>query len=280
MPYLLLLSALFCNVFLAITDKQSSGYINSRQIVFFSFHKTILCAFFALFLLPFENFQINIAGILISVFAGIFHCASVISIMRCLKSCDAVFVNIIMSAGIIVPSLLGWVILDDTVNLFKIFCLVFLIFSLACILNLKKGGRLKAGLLSLLFVCYGMLMVMQKLFPIYSPEGSKALFSVIMYSVSAIILAVFLRKEIRTKPNYQKPLKAFLLLAAILNLVINILLPTVSAWFEASVTFPVVHGAKLVIITLISPFLWKEKLSLVQIIFCFVAIACICGLSI
>ena len=39
MPYLLLLSALFCNVFLAITDKQSSGYINSRQIVFFSFHK-------------------------------------------------------------------------------------------------------------------------------------------------------------------------------------------------------------------------------------------------
>ena len=116
--------------------------------------------------------------------------------------------------------------------------------------------------------------------PLPSSKVSFKSFFAFLIGSQAIILAVFLRKEIRTKPNYQKPLKAFLLLAAILNLVINILLPTVSVWFEASVTFPVVHGAKLVIITLISPFLWKEKLSAVQIIFCFVAIACICGLSI
>lgn len=281
MVYISILTTLLINIGLAIVDKQSSTKLtNSFEVFSFSLYKTMLCALFSIVLLPFDNLYINIRGILIALFAGIFHASSVVLIMQCLKCNKTVHVNLFMTSGIILPSIFGWIFWKESITLLKIICLILTVFSLKVMLNVKMDRNKGIKLLLVMFFCFGMLMVMQAMYPKYCVNGSKLLFSAIMYGVSAVILGIIVHSRVKTIQSFDKSANILLITAAIFNLLINILLTSLSGKLDSSVVFPFVHGLKLVALMLLSPTLWKEKLTAQQIISGFVAIVCISLLSI
>lgn len=272
-----LLSALAINIFLAFVDKLSVNEIEDGNEVFiFSMYKTLLCGIFALVTLPLGNMNINVVGVVIAVGAGIFHASSVVLIMQCLKQSRMVYVNLFIVAGMIIPAVFGWVLMNQSFSISQVICLTFLIFSFVGILNVKNESKINLKLFIYLFISYGMLMLMQAMFPQYCEKGSKLLFSVIMYGFSFMILVIFIKIKGMKMLKMRGKLKVFLTISAILNLAINVILTTVSGVLDAVIVFPVVHGLKFVIITLLSPFIVKEKLNAIQIAGCFVAIVCIC----
>lgn len=101
-----------------------------------------------------------------------------------------------------------------------------------------------------------------------------------MYGISAVILGVTAKIKVKQRQVFCLRLSVLLVSAAVLNLFVNVMLTMLSAKLSASVVFPVVHGLKLVIITLFSSLLWKEKLTFTQITGSLIAVMCICMLSI
>lgn len=275
MDLLGLISALLCNTSLAIIDKASSSMIKNRDAVLpFSFFKTLMCAFFAMLLLPFNKQYINGIGVTVSVLAGVFHALSVVLIMHCLRNSPAVYVNLFMASGILMPTAFDWIFVYGKIRIFEFLLLIGIIISLSLVLNFKKA-KSSVVLLSVMFICYGMLMVTQGAFPKVCENGNKTLFSAVMYGSSALMLGcVCLFKRFSLKFNGK--LTTLGLVAAILNLTINILLTTLSAKLPSSAVFPAVHGLKLVAITLLSAVLWKEKLTIKQLIGSFMTIVCVC----
>lgn len=273
MDIILLVLALLCNTSLALLDKASGNLIKKDEVLSFSFYKTLLCAIFAVLLLPFGEHHISSVGVLVSVGAGLFHALSVVLIMHSLRKNPAVYVNLFMASGILLPTVCDWIFVYGKVNIIEFLLLVCVIASLSLVLNLKKG-KSNIGLLCLMFLCYGMLMVMQGVYPKVC-DGSRVLFSVIMYGSSSLMLgAVCLFGKKRA--HIPQKLKMFGAVAAVLNLAINILLTTLSAALPSSAVFPAVHGLKLVAVTLLSPFLWSERLSAKQIVGAFLTIILVC----
>ncbi|MBE6650180.1 MAG: hypothetical protein E7613_02585 [Ruminococcaceae bacterium] len=273
MDILLLVLALLCNTSLALLDKASGNLIKKDEVLSFSFYKTLLCAIFAVLLLPFGEHYISSVGVLVSVGAGLFHALSVVLIMHSLRKNPAVYVNLFMASGILLPTVCDWIFVYGKVNIIEFLLLVCVIASLSLVLNLKKG-KSNIGLLCLMFLCYGMLMVMQGVYPKVC-DGSRVLFSVIMYGSSSLMLGsiCFLGKK---RAYIPQKLKMFGAVAAVLNLAINILLTTLSAALPSSAVFPAVHGLKLVAVTLLSPFLWSERLNAKQIVGAFLTIILVC----
>jgi len=281
MPYAGLLIALTVNIALALTDKRTSKDISgSAQVIGFSFYKTVSCALLSLALLPVYGFYISPTGVVISALAGIFHAASVVLIMESLKRNEGLSVNLFMSAGVIVPTILGWVIWDQALNGAKIISFLVLFLALRLMLGIKKLQVSSITLLSTMLLFYGLLMLTQAAFPKYCESESRALFSLIMYSTSALILFIVLKVKRCECFRLNKSLRLLLVLAAVLNLTINLLLTHLSSELDASVVFPAVHGLKLVFITLLSSLIWKERLSLLQMVGSFLSILCVCILSI
>lgn len=275
-----LASALLCNLALALIDKRTSGLVEGKNgILSFSFLKTLLCAVLAVLILPFGVHQMGKTGLLIGLFAGLFHASSVLLIMRSLQCAPAALVNLIMSAGILCPVTVGWCFLQDRATVWKVLALLLLIGSLGVVLKCQKGQKSTVKLLVPLFFSYGMLMVAQNLFPRLCPDDSSRVFSLVMYGVSAGILGVAARLRVREKPVIGKQLKWLAVTVAAANLAINLLLVMLSAQLDASVVFPVVHGLKLVVLTVFSPVLWKQKLTVPQLVGCGVAIVSICVLA-
>lgn len=270
-----LVAALGCNTSLAIIDKSSGNLMKSRDTVLpFSFFKTTMCAVFALLLLPFGELKIDGCGIAVSLGAGIFHALSVVLIMHCLRNNPAVYVNLFMASGILLPSAFDWIFVYGKVKALELLILVLTVFSLSLVLNFKRG-KAGLGLLTVMFFCYGMLMVMQGAFPKLCVGGSKTLFSAIMYGSSAIMLGTICLFK-KSPFDFGKKLTSLGLTAAVLNLAINLLLTTLSASLPSSAVFPAVHGLKLVAITLLSSVLWKEKLTPKQMVGSFITIICVC----
>lgn len=286
-----LIGALFFNVSLAFLDKRSSKMLTSGDVLGFSFTKTLLCALLALLILPGGSLKIDGTGVAIALLAGLCHAVSVLLIMHSLRITMAVYVNLLMGAGVIVPSVFGWILLGQKVTAVQLIGLPVLIAAMALILQFRPGGSYSLKLLIPMFVCYGLLMAMQGIYPAYCVGGSKTVFSAILYGSSAILLGIiYLGKrrglhehaqdrEDSEKKRVRKTLFFLCLLTAAANLGINLLLTELSAHLDAVVVFPAVHGMKLVTITLLSPIVWKEKLSWKQIVGCFVAILCVCVIS-
>ena len=273
--------ALAINVGISLIDKYSSIRLSGSFDVFcFSMYKTVLCALLSAVLLPFGDLYINIAGVVTAVFAGVFHAASVILIMQCLKCNKTVHVNLFMSAGVIIPVISGCFLWHQKIAPAEAICLLLLIASLGVVLNIRFNFNRGVRLLLLMFVCYGMLMVMQAMYPKCCDCGSMIVFSVIMYAVSAAILAVSVKRTGKSVRAFSGTLKLFLVSASVLNFLINLLLTSLSAHLDAIIVFPFVHGMKVVALMLISPVLWKERLNAVQIAGCLIAILCITVISV
>lgn len=270
-----LISALLCNTSLAVIDKTAGGIIKSKDSVLpFSFFKTVLCCVFAVAILPFGKHSISSAGVTVALAAGLCHALSVVLIMHCLRSSPAVYVNLFMASGILLPTCFDWAFVYHKIDILELILLIAVMISLSIVLDIKKE-KSNVALLSVMFLCYGMLMVTQGAFPKVCENGSKALFSVIMYGSSAVMLgAVCLFK--RSPFGFSGKLKGLGVLAAVLNLSINILLTALSSRLPSAAVFPAVHGLKLVAVALLSPLLWKEKLTAKQIVGSFLTIILIC----
>ena len=280
MTVLLLISAFGFNILLAYTDKYTSGLLkNNHEVLFFSFCKTLTCAVLAAAILPFGGTYIDATGVLIAVLAGVFHSASVVLIMLSLKRTDGVYVNLFMAAGIVFPSLFGWILWKQELSALKICALVLLIVFLFLMLRVKGGGNFHFPTAIAMFASYGLLMVAQGAFPKYCENGSGAMFSVIMYACSAMFLGIFAMIRSKCKLRFTKKLGVLCLVCAIANLAINLLLTRLSSMTDAVVTFPVVHGGKLVAVTLLSGMVWKERLGAPRIFFALLSIVCIVLLS-
>lgn len=205
MVYMSILTTLLINTGLALVDKQSSTKLtNSFEVLSFSLYKTMLCAVLSIILLPFVDLYINIPGITIAIFAGIFHASSVVLIMQSLKCNKTVHVNLFMTSGIILPSICGWIFWDEPITVLKIICLILVIFSLKFMLNVKMDRNTGIKLLLIMFLCFGMLMVMQAMYPRYCVNGSKLLFSAIMYGISAVILGIVVHGKVKKNTHIWK----------------------------------------------------------------------------
>lgn len=280
MEYIGLFTAILCNITLSILDKHSSGKLtNNKEVIFFSLLKTVMCALLSFLLLPFDSLQIDRNGVVISILAGVFHAGSVVLIMKSLQRTLAVYVNLFMSAGIILPTIFGHFFLQQSITIINAVFFIVLFPALALTLNFKRGGSFDAKYLIPMFFCYGMLMIMQNIFPHYSENSSKIVFSAIMYGTSAVLLAII--APLRAgKPRFGKNIYMLSVVIAMVNLVINILLTSLSGQMNAIVIFPATHGIKLVAITLLSSVLWREKLTKIQLVGSFLVILCICMISI
>lgn len=176
-----------------------------------------------------------------------------------------------VTAAVAIPCLLGPAVFGETIDVKRGIALIFLFLALFLVVYEKREADKKFSLkflffALLVFLLNGMTMVVQKLQPFRYPEFSAAQFSVLMFGgASALNLLMLL--ICRALGQKRKPItvKAFMLPCICTGVCIcaaNQLSMLASRHVEAAVQYPVQTGGLLVVTTLYSALVLREKTNL------------------
>ena len=258
----------------AFADKQSSRIANTdNQVMLFGVVKCGLSALFALIFLlcSFHIGEVNVHTVWISVLAGIGQGVCTYLLVITLKQCMMVQVNLFMSVGVLVPTIMSMILYNEPLSLLRWGAIGLFLISAALLLGIKKWEDFKmngkaCGLLLLLSLFFGLIMFAQKSYPKMVPSGNVSLFSLLMYCTSTLLLSIGFfatRKKAENMPKNSKGKKFFLtaVVCAVIVFLLNQSITLLSGQLSAALAFTLTNGAKLLLVVLVSVLYYKEKLT-------------------
>ncbi len=274
---ILLTSVVFILYFAqAITNAEGSKVSgNSREVLAFGMLKNIFATAFSLItLLVFLKSdgigEVNGFTLPVSLLAGVSQAICTFLIISLLKRISLIQVNLFMTAGIIVPTVLFSIFFGEALTFLKILGILVFLISAVFILGVKKPSDLiakKGDILPLftLFFFYGLILFSHKAYPTLIEGGSVSLFSLLMYGSSTIIMTLimlFTKKKDEISSEKPKPKKKFVLIAMLSAVVIFLLNQTsvpLSGMLPSAVVFPLTNGGNILMASLASFIIYKER---------------------
>ena len=237
----------------------------------------------------FSGSQYNSQSLLYSLFFAVCYAGSTITFVLAVNCGSLALTSTIHSFALIIPTILGFLIWDETVSTLKIVGIVLFAVSLLLIgEKVDKGQKLISAkwliLMVISFFCEGFAPVAIKMHSIALGEKAAAdaggVFMAIAYAMAVVgILVAAILKEGRVTVPSKEGMKAknfmveslkialpFAAAGGICNGLYNFMNTIVSNNnFNVSVFFPVISAGQLIFTLVIAMAFFKEKLSIKQI---------------
>ncbi len=185
------------------------------------------------------------------------------------------YTTLITTSSMIIPALSGWVFFDETIMLSKIFGIVLMLISISLAVINKDEKKRKVTLKWLVFALSaglfsGLVGVLQKIHQSSPHSNELMFFLVIAFAVSASYSAIMLliSKAKNITPSIKLSLKnSCIYMFAASGLVVsipNMINLYLSGVMDSIIFFPIVNGANLFLMFLVSLILFREKLCKTQ----------------
>ncbi len=276
--YLFLGAILLLRVMQSISSKGSSNEMprNSRGISAYMSVRMGMSAVFALLLLLFSgNALASVSklpplGWLIACGTGLTLTVSCICSLLAMHGSSVVLGSVFSMAGLLVPTLFGIFLFDQSVSLIQwggIFCL-FVAAALLASSSQTTNGKLTVKTVALLFgsmLANGTTMLLQTMYKKYVPAGDVTLYSFLQFAIPSVaMLLVFglkSSKKEKKEVKFSKKLILFTILAAIAIFGISQISTVASATIPSAVLFPVSDGGAVVISAIVAATVYKEKIT-------------------
>lgn len=213
------------------------------------------------------TFEFSAEAIWYSIaFASAYSVATVFS-MLAIKTGPLALTSLIVSYSLIIPTVYGLVVLDETMNIW-LGVGMFLLLASLFLINMENKSEEKQITLQwsvyvfLSFIGNGACSTIQKVQQISFDGRYKNEFMIIALLIAAIVLLAF--AGVTEKKETIKSLKkgfGFYTICGLSNGLVNYLVLVLSNKMPASVMFPVISAGGVVLAALVSVSIYKEKLS-------------------
>ncbi|MBQ7386773.1 MAG: EamA family transporter [Clostridia bacterium] len=268
MEYLLLVIVCFSTAIQNILTKQYSTKSHGGTFTFGAMSTLVALLFFVAVN---RDWSFNDGQIFYSLGFGASYCTAVFFSVLAIKNGPLALTNLIISASLLIPTFYGIVFLNEPVTTLLVIGLVLLVSALV-MTNYQKDQdsrpTLKWVIYSILAsVGNGMCSAVQKAETMVYGESGKNVFMIIALSIVTIVLLSmsFAVKSEREELKHNFSVGWLLALGrGFSNGLTNFLVMLLNALIPASVLFPVISAAVMIIVFLYSTTVVKEKYSTVQ----------------
>ncbi|MEG2380296.1 MAG: DMT family transporter [Oscillospiraceae bacterium] len=271
MTYIFISIAIAMNVFQNFCSKKCSDSIGGiSDAIIVNVLRGFLCGILALLGLMITGTKIiiDLPTLLISILSAVSLGVCLICTVMALKEGAIVLINVFGTAGLIIPCIAGWFLFDEKFTFLQFVGVIILIIAMLMLVgyNTKLKGKTSPKLivLSILaLISNGFVMLSQKMFTSYVPNGSVYTFTFLSFGITAILLLLAFKPM---GGNLSKPLPIkktwhYILGLAISIFLINQLITNCSATISSILLFPMFNGLGLVFSTIMSAILFKEKMT-------------------
>jgi len=220
-----------------------------------------------------QPLKINAQTCLISIVSATAIALSFFSSLVVLRDGTVVLAQIFSTAGLIVPCLAGRFLFDEKISYVQFGGLIVLMFASSLMVTHNRDVKGRAGYklylaLVLLLISNGTIMLSQKMFGLYVVDGNIYVFSFLTFSIASLLMTpLFILFGKNTAVN-TLPEKlwfyAIILAASVLS--INVLITTLSKEIPAIILFPLFNGMGLILTSLMSSIVFKEKLTVISVL--------------
>lgn len=266
----LVLGALLMQVFQCYCMKKSSLLLEGVQgTICFTAWRYSLCTLLALGMalmsskLPYCSLQ----TLSIAALGGISLALCGVCGLLAMQEDAVVLVNMASTAGILLPCAAGAWLFEEKIGwnhgagLALFLTAAWLLMGYSVSVKGKVSGKTRF-LLLLVFAANGFTMVAQKLFACYGRE-SVSVFSFYMFAFAAVLLFLFslIKKKDTGRFLPAKREGVYLVILSVAVFVINQAMTSASSAISSVVLFPVFNGSSLMLTTLMSALVFREKLT-------------------
>ncbi len=270
MNYLLLALTTVCLSAQSVFTKQYGQKNTNAPIIY-----TVMSALSAmLFFLTASGFKLvfDPVTVLYAFFFAVSYAAALLGLTIALVCGPLSLSSLIESYSLIIPTLFGIAFLGEPVKATMLVGFVLLVVSLFAVNYIKEDGTGKklskkwVVSIAVAFAGNGMCSTVQKLQQVATGGAYKnefMVYALLMAAVMLMIAAVFSEKG-RIKPSV-KVGAGLAVATGLANGIVNLLVMVLGGRMSISLLFPVISAGGIILSSLVSIFLYKEKLSKLQL---------------
>jgi drug/metabolite transporter (DMT)-like permease len=296
MVYLLSAVALLCLTIKGYCGKKTGTYVNNAgDSVLFNLVRMILCVLIGLAVVFFEcslsSLAVDSSMIAICLFAGISNAAFLVGWLLAIQKNAMVTVDVALTVGSIIPSVLCALLFDDSISLTKMIGFGFIILATAVLSGYNKSMKKKVGVLGALLLVIaavgdGLTGFCQQLYKHYYTEGGKRfdgashpnsvyqfytfLFAALILFVLFAAYSIFNRSKLRSNgslgvighavSSLKKPLPHIFVMAVCMFAASYFqTLATSTYGMSAQILYPIMKGGCLITVNVTAMLFFGEK---------------------
>lgn len=245
----------------SFSDKYVSAKCGTGYSGFYNWIKFLSGSVLLLPLFVFDKAErFGLGAILCGFVCGIMFAASKMAILKGYEQTSVTFMTICHSSGMIVPCLIGALFWNEPL---KVLSMVGILLVVASVVLLKDANGTKnkynlCGILcgAVVFVGSGLVMVCQKLMGIYFANQS-----VNAYNFYSFVVAFLVLSFSKGRGQRVKPILPFALLSAVSLVIVSVVMTLLSNKVPSAVMFPLFNGLGIILVSLGSIPVFKEKLT-------------------
>lgn len=281
----------------SLCNKRTSSLVTSRTKFFaYGAYYEAASAAFSLIALVFAGFYgFDGITVLCAAAQGLMFIFELFTNLAAIRGGTLILCNMFAMGGLIIPCVAGIFLFDEAMSLGQWAGLALFIVSAAILASdsNKTNVKLTPKTLVLLIVnllVNGGVMIFQKVFALYRPDGNVALYSFLTFAINAVVLSICLlvrtlinkrtpaltgaapepgvsgNENADTHTRFEKILYLYGALLALAIFTLNLLVTMLAKTVPSVVLFPVSACIAITVTTLIGAIVFKEKLTLRKII--------------
>ncbi len=281
MGYIFFIISLVAGATKGYCGKMTSGYVNEyKDAMLANTIRMVLCILIGFGIAFIQSgwgaFNVDSTTLWISVLSGVTSSIFVVSWLISVKKGSYVMLDVFIMLGMIVPLVGSSIAFGETIGMRQWFGFAVLIAAvlIMCSYNISIKGKMSISSIVLLLICgvsCGLTDFSQKLFIENTDNISIAIFNFYTYIFSAIVLGIFymlfsFKEKGNGSPSDLKHIAGYIAVMAVC-LFANSYFQTKAAEFLPSAQlYPLSKGAALILSSLMSAILFKERLNIKCII--------------
>ena len=251
-----------------IVQKIYAGKTKGKGVYVFGMITSICAMLF--FLLTSKDIALNVEVLPYAVGFAISYAVATASLVMAVSCGSLSLTSLIVSYSLLLPTVYGLLFLKDPISIGFIPGIILLIISL--VLINKKDEKVKFSLkwiicVILAFVGNGMCSVIQKMQQVrFDGAYKNELMIEALIIVTTILLVLSFAKERKDTKTFVKHGWYLGLICGLLNSMVNLFVMILSGRIPVSLMFPLISAGGIIVIYIVSRFIYKETLTKLQFV--------------
>lgn len=246
-----------------LTNTVSKKHLKTKGDIYnFNFYMYLICV--VLFVTLAIKEQISVFTVLLSIVFGFTTFISSVFKQKALTIGPMHLTNLVVTSSMIIPALSGAVMFGEKFSIYKGIAILILIYFIFLSLQRSDNGKNtnKKWLLYcfVTFVSVGMIGVLQKIHQTSIHKNELSSFLAISFFMSMVIAMIMNRKE-NNSIKIQKKNLIIALTCGLCTFAMNYINLKLSGLIPSQLFFPLVNGSAIILTSLVSCYVFKEKLS-------------------
>ncbi len=250
-----------------------SKQFNTRAKVINPYFYSATSAFFAMIFFLISSggkFHFTKGVLPYSIVFGIVYGIAIFSNVKAMKYGPISITAFIISTSLLVPTLFGVIVLNDSIGILKYIGIMLLVFALILI-NVTKNSDTKISLKWVIFaiMCFlgnGFLTIIQKIQQMTFDGGYKSEFMIIALAIVCVLFFILGLGEQGDKKKMMGECVKYAAPAGVANGMVNFLVLVLTAMLPTAILFPSISAFDMSLTFILSLVVFKEKLSKTQTI--------------